>query len=61
LLSLAGSWALAHFTFNAPFHPSWWPVIILFLTISSVTVLIGLFNSRDVVKLPPLEILRKEV
>ena len=61
LLSLAGSWALAHFTFDAPFNPSVWPAIILFFSISLLTVVIGLFNSRDIVNTPPLEILRKEV
>lgn len=61
LLSLAGSWALAHFTFDAPFNPSVWPAVILFFSISLLTVVIGLFNSRDIVNTPPLEILRKEV
>ncbi|MBX2920993.1 MAG: ABC transporter permease [Chitinophagaceae bacterium] len=61
LLSLAGSWALAHFSFDAPFQPSWPPVVILFFAITFLTVIIGLFNSRGVVNTPPLEILRKEV
>lgn len=61
LLSLAASWALANFIFNAPFQPSWLPVFILFFSITILTVIIGLFNSRGVVNTPPLEILRKEV
>lgn len=61
LLSLAASWALAHFIFNAAFQVSWLPVILLFLIITLLTIVIGLFNSRGVVNTPPLEILRREV
>ncbi len=61
LLSLAGSWALARFTFDAAFTPSFLPMLVLFLSVSLLTVAIGLFNSRGVVNIPPLEILRKEV
>ena len=61
LLALAGSWALARFSFDAPFHPSFLPAVVLFFSISFLTVIIGLFNSRGVVSLPPLEILRREV
>jgi putative ABC transport system permease protein len=61
VLSLAGSWALAKYSFNAPFTPQWQPVVILFLSISFLTVIIGLFNSRSVLNKPPLEVLRKEV
>ena len=31
------------------------------VVITGLTVVIGLFNSRDVVRQPPLEVLRKEV
>jgi putative ABC transport system permease protein len=61
LLSLAGSWALARYSFKTPFSPDWWPVIILFVAISLLTILIGIFNSRSVVNRPPLEVLRREV
>jgi putative ABC transport system permease protein len=61
LLSLAGSWALARYSFDAAFSPSVMPMLILFLSVSLLTVAIGLFNSRKVVNMPPLEILRKEV
>lgn len=61
VLSLAGSWALARFSFNAAFQPTWMPTIILFFAISLLTVIIGLFNSRSVVNTPPLEILRREI
>jgi putative ABC transport system permease protein len=61
ILSLAGSWALATYTFEAPFTPAWWPVFIIFVSISLLTVIIGLFNSWNLLNKAPLEILRKEV
>jgi putative ABC transport system permease protein len=61
LLSLAGSWALARYTFKTPFSPDWWPMLVLFAAISLLTILIGIFNSRSVVNRPPLEVLRREV
>jgi putative ABC transport system permease protein len=60
LLSLAGSWALAKYRFESSFTPQWWPVAILFLSISLLTVLIGLINSRSILNKPPLEVLRRE-
>jgi putative ABC transport system permease protein len=61
LLSLPGTWALAKYTFDAPFSPRWIPVILLFVIVAALTVLIGLINIRSVLVKPPLEILRKEV
>lgn len=61
LLSLVGSWALARYSFKTEFSPDWWPVAILFVSISLLTILIGIFNSRSVVNRPPLEVLRREV
>lgn len=61
LLSLVSSWALARYSFKTEFSPNWWPVIILFVSISLLTILIGIFNSRSVVNRPPLEVLRREV
>ena len=60
LLSLAGSWALAKFSFEGSFSPEWLALLILFLAISLITVLIGILNSREIINKPPLEILRKE-
>ena len=61
ILSLAGSWALAKYIFQASFTLSWSPVLILFAAISILTVIIGLFNSWNILNKAPLEILRKEV
>lgn len=61
LLALAGSWALAKFSFDSHFSPQWLPVLILVFLICLLTVMIGLLNSRGVVNKPPLEILRREI
>ncbi len=60
-MSLAGSWALAKYSFEGSFSPEWPALIAVFLSITLLTVLIGLFNSREILNKPPLEILRKEV
>jgi putative ABC transport system permease protein len=61
ILSLAGSWALAKYSFEGSFSPEWPALIWLFLAISLVTILIGIFNSREMLSKPSLEILREEV
>jgi putative ABC transport system permease protein len=61
LLALAGSWALAKYTFETHFTPQLSPILMVFFTICLLTVIIGLVNSRSVVTRPPLEILREEV
>jgi putative ABC transport system permease protein len=60
-LSVAGAWGLAVFAFKIPFQIEWWPLGATFLAITSLTVIIGLLNSREVVRKPPLEVLRQEV
>ena len=58
LLAVAGSFLLAKFVFELDFDLNWLPVIGIFFFIVILTVAIGLYNSRDVVKRSPLEILR---
>jgi len=60
-LSVAGAWGLAVFAFKIPFQIEWWPLVATFFSITSLTVIIGLLNSREVVSKPPLEVLRQEV
>ncbi len=60
-LSVAGAWALAKFAFEIPFETNWTPLATTFGVITVITVIIGLFNSREVVNKPPLEVLRQEV
>lgn len=61
LLSILGAWLLARFQFEIPFTPNWLQPLWIFLAITGLTVLIGLFNSREVLNKPPLEVLRSEV
>jgi putative ABC transport system permease protein len=59
-LAFIGSYLLATFLFDIPFTPNLFPTLWLFLSITGLTLLIGLFNSREVLTKPPLEVLRKE-
>jgi putative ABC transport system permease protein len=61
ILSLAASWALAKYSFESNFSPAWAPIMIIFAAVSSLTIIIGLFNSREVLTKTPLEVLRNEV
>ena len=61
VLSLAGSWLLARYTFETTFDVPWLPLLFVFIAICLLTVGIGLANSRAVVNRPPLEVLREEV
>jgi putative ABC transport system permease protein len=60
LLSLAGTWALAKFTFKTPFVVNVLTLLAVFVLICLLTVVIGLLNSRGVLKKSPLEVLRGE-
>ena len=61
LLSLVSSQLLAFFVFESAFKPSLFPFLVLFPGITLLVLLIGITNSRSVIKSPPLEVLRKEV
>ena len=61
LLALLATALLAFFVFNIPFYPNFTQPLLLLIAITSITVLIGLLNSREVLNKPPLEVLRKEV
>jgi putative ABC transport system permease protein len=60
-LSFGSSWMLAKFSFQTNFIPSPEPALVILVTISMLTVVIGLLNSRSVLNRPPLEVLRNEV
>lgn len=60
LLSFVSSQLLAYFVFDTPFVPSMIPFLIVLPGIALLVLLIGLSNSRSVIKSPPLEVLRKE-
>ncbi|ULQ51579.1 ABC transporter permease [Flavihumibacter fluvii] len=61
LLAMAGGWALARFSFKTNFTPALIPVLLIFLGICCLTVIIGLFNSRDILNRPPLEVLQNDL
>jgi len=61
LISIAGSWALAKYTFETTFTPHILPILGIFGLICLLTVVIGLLNSRGVLNKPPLEVLRRDV
>lgn len=61
LLSVVGTWALAQFVFEVPYRPDIVPLLVVTVVVTGLTILIGLFNSRDVLVRSPLEILRSEV
>jgi putative ABC transport system permease protein len=58
VFSFGGTWLLARFVFHIPFIVSWLPSLYIFLGITTLTLIIGLFNSREVLSKPPLEVLR---
>ena len=61
ILSLVFTWILAYYNFDSTFIPKPWPLLILYLSITGITVLIGVTNSREVLNKPPLEVLRAEI
>ncbi len=58
LIAVIGSFFLAKYVFELEFSLNWLPVVGIFLFIVLLTVLIGLWNSKDVVRKSPLQILR---
>ncbi|MEO0527357.1 MAG: FtsX-like permease family protein [Bacteroidota bacterium] len=60
LLSLVSSQLLGRFVFDTVFTPSWVPFLLLLPGITALVLVIGLSNSRSVLKSPPLAVLRKE-
>ena len=61
LIAVVCSWLLAKYQFKFPFTPNLAPAGILFSVITVTTIVIGLFNSREVLNKSPLEVLRAEV
>ncbi|XWW44175.1 FtsX-like permease family protein [Fibrella sp. USSR17] len=60
VLSVIGTWVLARYVFEMPYAPTVWPLLAVVGTVTGLTMLIGLLNSRDVLSRPPLEVLRSE-
>ncbi len=60
LLSLAAAWALARWVFEGRFSPQPMSLVALVLGVVTLTVVVGLLNSREVIRRTPLEVLRGE-
>ena len=59
-LSLIGGWALCRFFFEVQLGVSWVDLVFVGLSITLLTVVIGWYNSREVINTPPLQVLRRE-
>jgi putative ABC transport system permease protein len=60
VLAAVAGWAVARFVFEGPFALPVLQMSALMLTVVAITVMVGLANSRDVVRRTPLEVLREE-
>ena len=60
LLSLVAAWALAKWVFEGRFSPQPMSLGALVLGVVTLTVVVGLLNSREVIRRTPLEVLRGE-
>jgi putative ABC transport system permease protein len=60
VLAAAAGWALARFVFEGTFSLPLMPMTALTLGIVALTVVVGLANSREVIRRTPLEVLREE-
>lgn len=61
ILAVGCSWLLSTFVFKISFHVNWMPALQVFLGVTSTTMTIGILNTRSVLNLPPLEVLRSEL
>lgn len=60
ILSLGGGWLLTKFFFEVQFSVNVWELVIISSGVVVLTILIGWWNSREVISTPPLQVLRKE-
>ena len=60
VLAAAAGWAVARFVFEGTFTLPMLQMAMLTLMVVALTVVVGLANSRDVVRRTPLEVLREE-
>jgi putative ABC transport system permease protein len=60
LLAVIAGWALARFVFEGTFSLPVFPLGGLALGVIALTILVGLANSREVVRRTPLEVLREQ-
>ncbi|EON78795.1 hypothetical protein ADIS_0692 [Lunatimonas lonarensis] len=58
LLSLLATFLLSFYVFEIPFRVEWIPLISVYGAITSITVILGWWNGRDILKTPTMEVLR---
>ncbi len=61
LLALIASWGLSIFFFEILFFPDFISLIIIWISVTAITVFVGWINTKSILNKSPLEILRKEV
>ena len=59
-LAILAAWAIATWVFEGPFAVPVPAVTLLAFLVTAGTALLGALNSRDVLRLPPLQVLREE-
>ncbi|HET6252841.1 MAG TPA: FtsX-like permease family protein [Puia sp.] len=60
VLSVGFSMLLAKFMFEGGVGVHVWQVVVLFFSVSALTMVVGLLNTRGILNRPPLEVLRRE-
>lgn len=58
LLSILAASLLSLYLFEIPFHMEWLSLVIVYLSITSITMFLGWWNGRNILKTPTMEILR---
>lgn len=59
VIALVASWGLAFYSFEIPFTPDVLVILVLFVCVTLLTVVIGIFNIHSILRKPPLEVLRR--
>ena len=59
MLAIGGGWGLATYVFEVTFAPAWGWLAGAMFVVPLLTVAVGLFGSRGVASVPPLEVLRR--
>ena len=60
VLALAAGYAIARWQLRLSFVIDWWAVLLTMGGLTVITLIIGMLNSRDILRSTPLEVLRKE-
>ncbi|UII26699.1 FtsX-like permease family protein [Fulvivirga maritima] len=60
LLAVLSGWLLALYFFKVVFMPNFLELLYIWVGVTALTLIVGWFNTRDVINKSPLEVLRKE-